>query len=99
MVTGKGGPVAGHPPVIARSPRALRFGQGILSSFAEDSSSTLGAGLGGDWMGEKEGAVFQFPSRGDEDSVLKCTCYMAIARAGIWVVPTGSCVEYVIAGC
>jgi hypothetical protein len=50
-------------------------------------------------MGEKEGAVFQFPSRGDEDSVLKCTCYMAIARAGIRVVPTGSCVEYVIAGC
>lgn len=47
MVTGKGRPVAGHPPVITRSPRALRFGQGVLSSFAEDSSSTLGAGLGG----------------------------------------------------
>lgn len=45
--------------------------------------------------------MFQFPSRGDEDSVLKVPAVhgsvLAIARARIWVVPTGSCVEYVLA--
>lgn len=68
------------------SPRALRLGQCLLSSFAKIALQPSGLGLG-DLMGEEEGRMLWFPSRGDQDSVIKCTCracsVLAIARANM----------------